>query len=211
MTEDGRYRARVRVGSARVVVGEYDSAEEARRVSDEEIARLRAKTSPLLGPSALTYRDYADRIGVPHGTIKRWAGEGMPVSKVGQFVRVDPEAADAWVAEHKANSVSLRRVSVVSSPRFLCPFRRSRRVRRRVSPMLMSEAKSRAGHGIRTRDIQLGKLGHDSNTTGKPTWVQDTRGALWRLLAQVGRRRGECRGESLVASSPGTASSASRA
>lgn len=63
----------------------------------------------------LTLAAYARRIGVREGTVKRWRLEGLPVAfdfgDVG--VRLDVEAADAWVYEHRRDSVAIFRTSLV--------------------------------------------------------------------------------------------------
>lgn len=46
----------------------------------------------------LTYRELAAELGIPHGSVKRWAHEGMPVERMGSAVRVDPDRARAWLA-----------------------------------------------------------------------------------------------------------------
>lgn len=49
--------------------------------------------------SDLTYRDFAENIGVPVGTIKRWVHEGMPTRRMGPRVVVNEESARRWIAE----------------------------------------------------------------------------------------------------------------
>lgn len=45
-------------------------------------------------------REYAERIGRPHGTVKRWLGEGLPHRKYGLRVIIEPKEADRWVEAH---------------------------------------------------------------------------------------------------------------
>ena len=60
-------------------------------------------------------KEYAQRIGVPHGTIKRWLHEGMPAERGGHShgVEIDVASADAWVRAHRPQSLSFQRVSVI--------------------------------------------------------------------------------------------------
>lgn len=47
----------------------------------------------------LSYRDFAAKLGVPVGTVKRWAHEGMPTVRLGPRVAVREAAARRWIAE----------------------------------------------------------------------------------------------------------------
>jgi hypothetical protein len=60
-------------------------------------------------------KEFAEAIGVAHGTVKRWLHEGMPATRIrlGREVSIDEAAARAWVTEHHANSVSFNRAAVV--------------------------------------------------------------------------------------------------
>jgi predicted GIY-YIG superfamily endonuclease len=62
----------------------------------------------------MTTNEFAKSINVRPGTVKRWIHEGMPVRRLGsRAVVVDAEAAQAWVAEHRARSVAHGRDAVV--------------------------------------------------------------------------------------------------
>lgn len=52
----------------------------------------------------MTYANFAASIGVPDGTVKRWAGEGMPTMRMGPRAFVDEKLARRWVAEHRPNA-----------------------------------------------------------------------------------------------------------
>jgi hypothetical protein len=67
----------------------------------ECFAELLKATAPV-PPGMLTLKEFAARIGVKYGTVKRWAGEGMPVFRRvnpagNPLVRVDFRAAKSWV------------------------------------------------------------------------------------------------------------------
>jgi excisionase family DNA binding protein len=63
--------------------------------------------------AALTYRELAVLLGTTHGTVRRWAHEGMPTVRVGSAVRVEPEAARAWLAATRTLPFRPRAASVV--------------------------------------------------------------------------------------------------
>ncbi len=54
----------------------------------------------------MNYQDFADEIGVPRGTIKRWAHEGMPTSRMGSRVVVDVAPAYAWIAQRRPRALN---------------------------------------------------------------------------------------------------------
>lgn len=59
-------------------------------------------------------KQYAARIGVPHGTVKRWRLEGLPGTIDSRHhLEIDVDAADAWVSAHRAGSVSFARTASV--------------------------------------------------------------------------------------------------
>lgn len=112
--KNGTFIAKVRlpssVGMGMAHVGTYRSEEEAREACRVEYGRIHDGTSVFLSiHESLATRVYAEGLGVPHGTLKRWVHEGMPVVKVGVTVRIVKDVADAWVKEHHANSVSFGR------------------------------------------------------------------------------------------------------
>lgn len=45
-------------------------------------------------------REFATAIERPHGTVKRWLGEGLPHRKYGLRVVIDLVEASKWVKEH---------------------------------------------------------------------------------------------------------------
>lgn len=59
-------------------------------------------------------KQYAERIGVPHGTVKRWRLDGLP-GRVNhrKHLEIDVDAADAWVKEHHPRSIAFDRSSVI--------------------------------------------------------------------------------------------------
>lgn len=60
-------------------------------------------------------KQYAEHLGVPHGTVKRWLSEGLPATRQAHagLVHIDPGIADAWVQANKAKSISFARTSSV--------------------------------------------------------------------------------------------------
>lgn len=58
-------------------------------------------------------KEYAERIGVPHGTVKRWRREGLPGVLGSRQLSVDVAAADAWVTEHHPKSIAFDRASCI--------------------------------------------------------------------------------------------------
>ncbi len=59
-------------------------------------------------------RRLAERLGVPHGTVKRWCTEpGFPVERYSKRIMIDVEAARAWVAERYPNTIAMHRESFV--------------------------------------------------------------------------------------------------
>lgn len=112
--QHGAWRAKARIKDRSVLVGSFPTEGEARAALALEYDAIRAGTSVhLTSPDALSLKTYAARIGVRHGTVKRWAIEGMPVLRAGGSVRVDPEPADRWVQEHHSASVAFARESRV--------------------------------------------------------------------------------------------------
>lgn len=92
------------------VFGSREAAEEAFARGSEE---LRAGTSPFWKEGTASYDRFAEMVGVRPGNIKRWASEGLPLDRSGARPRVPIEQGKAWVKEHRANSVSINRVSFV--------------------------------------------------------------------------------------------------
>lgn len=109
-----KFVARVRFEGEMFYIGTFGSEEAARAASDAEIGRIREGVSLLAETrGTLSLLAYAARIQVRAGTVKRWRHEGMPALMIGEFVRVRPDEADAWVKEHHAASVAFGRSSVV--------------------------------------------------------------------------------------------------
>lgn len=79
----------------------------------EEREQALALLPHVNAPDGLTPKQYADRIGVRHGTVKRWLHEGMPAFRAGATVVIEPDKADAWVAENRNGTVSFHRESMV--------------------------------------------------------------------------------------------------
>lgn len=113
---NGKWRARATLADGRRVnLGTHATEAEAR-----EAIRIAAEAPPevpVLPVGALTLGDYAARLGIPHGTVKRWAHEGMAGlvrgGWRGRVLGVWPDQADAWVAEHHGSSVSFGRSTCV--------------------------------------------------------------------------------------------------
>lgn len=58
-------------------------------------------------------KQYAERLGIPHGTVKRWRHEGLPGRIKNRRVEIDIAAADTWVKEHHPRSIAFDRSSVI--------------------------------------------------------------------------------------------------
>lgn len=112
---NGKFGAAVKVDGRTKHIGTFDSEADARAAVKLEIDRVREGVSLLASPTPpMSLRDYAERIGVPSGTVKRWAADdGLPCVLVGNVPRVHVEAADAWVVAHHPNSVSFSRQSSI--------------------------------------------------------------------------------------------------
>lgn len=54
-------------------------------------------------------REFAERIGRAHGTVKRWLGLGLPHRKYGQAVVIEEQEARRWVDEYEAKHKGRRR------------------------------------------------------------------------------------------------------
>jgi len=65
----------------------------------------------------VTYQEFAERIGVTHGTVKRWALEGLPVDRgangKARYPTVDLVEGRAWVQANRGGSVAIDRVGLV--------------------------------------------------------------------------------------------------
>ncbi len=108
----GKWRAQVRLPNSgpHFHVGTYDTKEEAYNAAAIEYQRLRDGTSIALRPDkTMPLTDFATEINVRYGTIKRWASEGMPALVIGRTLRVEPEAARAWILTNHAGSVAFGR------------------------------------------------------------------------------------------------------
>jgi excisionase family DNA binding protein len=78
------------------------SPEDLERLVEQAVQRALAHQPP---PSTLlTVGEFAARAGVSVAMIRKMvaAGEGPPTVRLGRSVRIDPEAASAWLAEHVA-------------------------------------------------------------------------------------------------------------
>lgn len=73
------------------------------------------RTNPRtnLTPGRMTVRGYARCIGATEPTIRLWITQGMPAYRVGTHWELHPDEADAWVQEHRADSVAMFRSGVV--------------------------------------------------------------------------------------------------
>jgi excisionase family DNA binding protein len=102
--------AKVTIDGRSFHVGTYPTKDEAQAALETEYARVRSGTSVFQSRNVTyTVKDYAALIAVPFGTVNRWAHEGLPTVRAGRTLRIIREQADAWVAEHHANSVSFGR------------------------------------------------------------------------------------------------------
>lgn len=64
----------------------------------------------------MNYREFAKLVGVPHGTVKRWVNEGMPVYRGTRPPCIRRDGVDAaltWVRANKPDCISFSRESVV--------------------------------------------------------------------------------------------------
>ncbi len=114
-TSSGRWKAQCKWDGVSLYVGLYHSRETALQAVAKEYEALRAGTSALVVEGArFTVKSYAEHIHVRVGTMKRWVHEGLPVVRTASgFIRIDPDAADAWVKEHHPKSVAFGRESLV--------------------------------------------------------------------------------------------------
>ena len=81
-------------------------------------ARRSLATDGQRAAGFMSANDYADRIGVKRGTLKRWIHEGMPVYRDWSLgprptVSVPVALADGWVSEHHGDSLAIERESFV--------------------------------------------------------------------------------------------------
>ena len=56
--------------------------------------------------TTMLYQAFADEVGAPVGTIKRWAHEGMPTLRMGARVVVFVPKAYAWLAQRRPRFLS---------------------------------------------------------------------------------------------------------
>ncbi len=113
-TERGKWRGEARHGGCKYHVGIFGSQAAAEAACALACVSLEDGTSGFLGPAgSMPMREYAARVRVPLGTLKRWVHEGMPVLSGACIMRVDVASTDAWVAEHHATSVSFGRKSSI--------------------------------------------------------------------------------------------------
>lgn len=58
-------------------------------------------------------RQFAEHLGVAHGTVKRWLHEGMPAHRHNRRVRIDVQRATEWIREHYGRTIAFDRKAVV--------------------------------------------------------------------------------------------------
>lgn len=109
----GKYRARVKHDGRDIDLGYFDTEGEARQVVTDEYNAIRNGTSHFLNPDLIGYQEFARKLGIPYGTVKRWVHEGMPCVRSGSSVRLMSSVAEQWVKENRGDSVSFGRVAVV--------------------------------------------------------------------------------------------------
>src|ERR1700730_11571218 len=51
------------------------------------------------------WQQIADFLGEPQSVVQRWATEGMPVRKEGQFVSTSPDELNAWLGKESGKPV----------------------------------------------------------------------------------------------------------
>ncbi len=68
-----------------------------------------------LAAASVGYRQFADRLGVPYGTVKRWATEGLPIRRSihHRSNQIPLTEGLAWVESHRGKSVSFNRSSTI--------------------------------------------------------------------------------------------------
>jgi len=108
-----KWVVRLVIGKSKHTVAVCGSDNAARVCLAQHRAAIADGTSPYLVPGALSIESYANEIGVRKGTVKRWIHEGMPVTRVGRVVLIIPELANAWVREHRKDTIAKNRRSVV--------------------------------------------------------------------------------------------------
>lgn len=79
-----------------------------------DVANLPEQPRPFEGEELVSTADFARRIGVKTGTVKRWIHEGMPRLKTGtRRVRLPLASARSWAERHHGRSVAFRRKGAV--------------------------------------------------------------------------------------------------
>jgi hypothetical protein len=70
--------------------------------------RSQAIKPPRMQPAALStslkgWRQISKFLGQPTAVAQRWAGEGMPISKVGRYVTASPEELSRWLGRESGS------------------------------------------------------------------------------------------------------------
>ncbi len=79
-----------------------DQAEMTKRPNDTVRRGLDARSAGLLG-----VRELADVLGTNERFVRRLVAERrLPFHKVGKYVRFDPRDIEAWLSEHRVESIS---------------------------------------------------------------------------------------------------------
>ena len=79
-----------------------DQAEMTQRPSHTARRGLDARSASLLG-----VRELADVLGTNERFVRRLIAERrLPFHKVGKYVRFDPRDIEAWLSEHRVESIS---------------------------------------------------------------------------------------------------------
>jgi excisionase family DNA binding protein len=79
-----------------------DQAEMAKRPNHTVRRGLDARSAGLLG-----VRELADVLGTNERFVRRLVAERrLPFHKVGKYVRFDPRDIEAWLSEHRVESIS---------------------------------------------------------------------------------------------------------
>lgn len=71
------------------------------------------EASGVLPSGEMTGKAFAERVGVAHGTVKRWLHEGMPCRRDRRNVWIAEADARAWITDRYPNSVAVNRKAVV--------------------------------------------------------------------------------------------------
>ena len=70
---------------------------QARALIDEALQHSGKEPSEPAAPELLTLAEYAHHRRASISTVRKWVRMGLPHSRVGRLVRIDPAQADEWL------------------------------------------------------------------------------------------------------------------